>query len=511
MVVYSDKAIALNRFGLGARPATWLDADPRRWLLQQFERYDSNPSVLAAIPDGTEVYGGYVAIRRAAEASRAIFGGMVGGGLSGLGESGSGSDDTAEAAGAKTRCLSRTTRFMAAGAMCTLLGNNSFRTGEDVGEAARKLYRNAVEARTASALTSETPFIERMVHFWSNHFCVSVDSVPVLAFAGAFERDAIRPHVLGRFEDMLLAVEQHPAMLIYLNQNISVGPNSAVAVRRKQSGRKALGLNENLAREILELHTLGVRTGYSQADVTELARTITGWNVGPIGVQGTQGFVFKAQSHEPGARTIRGLRYAAGGIAQGEAALRDLAMAEATARHIATKLAVHFAGDKPPQVLVDRLAAAFGKTGGDLAALYRVLIDSPEAWVPQPVKLKSPWEWLVSVLRGVGAMQVDGLDVSALLQQLGQQVWKPGSPAGWDDQATAWLSPDMLFRRAQVVQQLVGKGAAELDGQGLDVQGLGDVLLPGAISMETAAEIRDAPDRTSVLSLVTMSPEFLRR
>ena len=199
-------------------------------------------------------------------------------------------------------------------------------------------------ARIEHARTTDAAFLERLVMFWSNHFCVNANKGAVLGMAGAFEREAIRPHVLGRFADMLLAVEQHPAMLIYLDNQASTGPNSQVGRNR---GR---GLNENLAREILELHTLGVDGGYTQADVTNLARVITGWTVGqPNQPNAEHGrFHFAPARHEPGRHPVLGKRYGDAGVRAGEACLADLARHPSTARHIARKLAAHFVAETPP-------------------------------------------------------------------------------------------------------------------------------------------------------------------
>lgn len=213
--------------------------------------------------------------------------------------------------------------------------------------------------------------------FWSNHFCIgATKSNMSRIMAGAYEREAIRPHIFGRFEDMLIAAESHPAMLDFLDNRQSVGPNSPAGRRR---GR---GLNENLAREILELHTLGVSGGYAQADVTNLARIITGWTVvGREGVLGFPGsFAFNAGLHEPGVTPLLGRRYDQPGKAQGIAALTDLARHPATARFIAMKLARHFVTDVPPHALIDKLALTFRQSGGDLPSVYRALIEDDAAW-----------------------------------------------------------------------------------------------------------------------------------
>ena len=250
----------------------------------------------------------------------------------------------------------------------------------------RQLRADAL-ARFQRAARAEVGFAERLVHFWSNHFCISAAKGPLVRVAaGCFEREAIRPHVLGRFGAMLQAVESHPAMLAYLDNALSFGPNSPAGRNRNR------GLNENLAREILELHTLGVDGGYTQADVTALARIITGWTFsgreGRLGEPGT--FVFFPNGHEPGDHTLLGKAYAAGGVKQGEAALADLARRPATARHIAGKLARHFVADEPPPSLVDRLAKVFRETDGDLKAVAIALVDSDEAWTTPLAKMRTP-------------------------------------------------------------------------------------------------------------------------
>ena len=230
-------------------------------------------------------------------------------------------------------------------------------------------------------------------------------------------------------------------------------------------GAKQRGLNENLAREIMELHTLGVRTGYTQVDVTEFARALTGWTVAGIGrgpaarlVGGTPGeFQFAELIHEPGDRTIMGKHYRQDGEAQARAVLLDLAASPATAKHLSTKLARHFAGDDPPAPLIDRLTKAYLASGGDLPAVYRALINSPEVWSPQPLKFKNPWEWSVSALRAVGSRELEPMMAANVLRQLGQPTWQPGSPAGWDDIAASWAGPDALVRRVEVAQRMAAK------------------------------------------------------
>jgi uncharacterized protein (DUF1800 family) len=370
-------------------------------------------------------------------------------------------------------------------------------------------------ARVSSALTTNAPFVERLVHFWANHFAVSADKLPVIALAGLLEFEAIRPHVLGKFSDMLIAVEQHPAMLVYLDQAQSIGPDSragqVIAARRQQKR----GLNENLAREILELHTLGVRTGYTQADVTEFARALTGWTVGGLGrgpgarLLGnvpTGQFTFAELIHQPGERQIMGRRYGQDGERQARAVLLDLAVHPATARHIATKLARHFAGDEPPAAMVERLTQAFLKSGGDLPTVYRVILNSPETWSPQPAKFKTPWEWSVSALRALDQQTLEPTLAGALMNQLGQPTWRPGSPAGFDDIAASWAAPEALVRRVEVAQRL-----GERAGSAVDARALAEKVLPGSLGDTTRTAIARAESPAEGLALLLVSPEFVRR
>lgn len=460
----SPTAIALNRFGLGARPGDTL-ADPQRWLIDQFSRFETRPAGYAALDDAGAVLARY---REAQQANRRM----------------ARQDEDANPR------------------VALKVGRRDFRA--DV----QALYRAGVQARADSALATEAPFVERMVHFWANHFCVSADNAQVTAYAGAFERDAIRPHVLGRFSDMVLAVEQHPAMLIYLNQFQSIGPGSKAASRNPDRKR---GLNENLAREIMELHTLGVRSGYTQGDVTEFARALTGWTVdglgaGRAGVGDPNRFVFRAALHEPGARTILGKRYNQDGEAQARAALMDFAYSPATATHVATKLARHFAGDELPAAIVARLAESFTTSKGDLPTVYRTLIASPETWIPTPTKFKTPWEWTISALRGIGREQVGQMQIAALQTQLGQRVWKPGAPTGWDDVAASWVGSDALLRRVEVAQRL-----AAPQGESVDARLLARKLMPGSLSAATSDQIARSESPAGALALMLVSPEFLRR
>lgn len=458
--------IALNRFGLGARADDTAPADARGWLFEQFDRYAVRPAAWSAQPASGELIADQVRRQR------------------------------------EIRGAAQDQRMAARDALR---------------KASRQQYLDAIDRRTLSALATPAPFVERLVHFWSNHFAISAENPTVAMLAGNFEADAIRPHVLGRFEDMLRAVERHPAMLLFLNQNASIGPDSLAARRnaRRNPGQQR-GLNENLAREIMELHTLGVRGGYSQDDVIEFARALTGWSVAGLGapdtprpgveLDATTGYVFHADRHEPGNRTVLGRRYGEAGQQQADAIIRDFARADATARHVATKLARHFVADTPPPAVVERLARAYRDHDGELRAVYRALLDSPEAWQPRPVKFKTPWEWLVSSLRGLGRTDLQGMRIAALMQQLGQPLWRPGSPAGYDDVAASWAAPDALMRRVELSGRL-----AALSDAGMDARRLAPGLLPGQLGQTTAAALARAESGRTAMALLLVSPEFLRR
>jgi uncharacterized protein (DUF1800 family) len=312
-------------------------------------------------------------------------------------------------------------------------------------------------------------------------------------------------------------------MLLYLDQAQSIGPNSEAAqlgqrfARFRRPGQVARrGINENLAREILELHTLGVDSGYTQADVTEFARALTGWTVagltrGPaqrfIGLDGNPGdFVFAARIHEPGTRSIVGRSYRQEGEAQASAVLRDLAADPRTARHLATKLARHFAGDEPPPAMVRRLEQAYLQSGGDLPTLYRTIIDSPEAWAETAPKFRTPWDWSIAALRAVGSRQIEAQPAAGLLNQLGQPVWRPGSPAGFDDIAASWAGPDALMRRVEAAERIASR-----TGGLIDARELGPRLMPGALSPATSQAIARAESPGQGLALLLVAPEFLRR
>ena len=344
--------------------------------------------------------------------------------------------------------------------------------------------------------------LERLVHFWSNHFCVTTQKgYGTLVLTPPYEREVIRPHVLGRFADMLKAVMQHPAMLLYLDNVASVGPNSPAGKKNKQ------GLNENLAREILELHTLGVAGGYSQDDVRNLARLLTGWNVSDLeqgdAISGL--FRFRADQHEPGNWAVLGKTYTDDGLASGLAALDDLARHPATARHLARKLVHHFVGEDAPQALIDRVAAAYRASDGDLAATTRALVQADEAWQRPAQQILPPCDWLIAITRGLGwRPSID--EALNIMTGLGQPLWAVQHPAGWPDTNAAWTAPASIRERLRIAEQV----ARALDRR-LDARHLGDDLFGAAASSETQSEISRAEHREQALALLMMAPEFQRR
>jgi len=476
------QAIALNRFGLGARADEAPPANPRAWLLAQIDAFDPRPEPFSALPAPGRLAREY--FQEVGELIRKMGAAPTPPGLP--------MASTPEETQAK---MERQQRRQA------------------LAVEVRDTYRLAVNARVQSALTTRTPFAERLASFWSNHFALSIEKPQVGIYAADFELNAIRPHIMGKFEDLLVAVEQHPAMLYYLDQFRSVGPNSAFGLRAslRRPDRK-IGLNENLAREIMELHTLGVRTGYSQNDVVEFARALTGWSVGGLGPMAANddvdvgAYLFRPAVHEPGDRVIMGRRYGAAGEAQARAVLHDLAQSPATAKHISTKLARHFISDNPPPGLVARMSEAFLSSQGHLPDLYRVLVDAPEAWAAAETKFKTPWDWTVSALRALGRRDLGKMDAAPLLTQLGQPTWRPGSPAGYDDLSASWAAPDALMRRVELAQRLAASAGGELDARELAPK-----LLPGRVSPATATALSQAESGATALALLLVSPEFQRR
>jgi uncharacterized protein (DUF1800 family) len=477
-------AIAANRFGLGARPGELAAiADPQGWLLKQLK---GSPPALTGpgLKPSKDTLAQVLELRKEVMEER-------------RGKRGNRGDS-----------------------------KNGPTDGENVPVAAafklgaiyRPVYLDEMHARIAHAVNTDRPFLERLTQFWTNHFAVSIDKIAVLGLAGAMEREAIRPHVTGSFTDLLFAVEKHPAMLLYLDNHASIGPNSRAArfVGRRANGR-TVGINENLAREILELHTLGVNGGYTQADVTTFAQAISGWSIGGqdkgrrlarLGVDnGTPGeFLFREVFHEPGTKRLLGKSYPDDGIKQGETILRDLALKPQTARHVCTKLARHFIADDPPPAAVERMTKAWLESRGQLMAVYRELIDAPEAWTEPLAKFKTPADYIHSSYRALAIPLSDKRRALAPYEALGQRNFMPGSPAGWPDTSADWDGSSALLKRiawADVVAQRMGdsRNARELAPQ----------LLGATLSDTTTTAIARAESGSQALTLLLASPEFMRR
>jgi uncharacterized protein (DUF1800 family) len=362
----------------------------------------------------------------------------------------------------------------------------------------QQLFQSEAKLRFDAAATADTGFADRLVWFWSNHFCVSADKVPP-PVAGAYEREAIRPYVLGKFVDLLQAVESHPAMLYYLDNAQSMGANSTAGINRDK------GLNENLAREILELHTLGVRSGYTQADVTSFANVLTGWTIIEVSVPVHGGeFVFLKRFHEPGAQVVLGKRYPDLGVEQGRAVLADLARHPATAQHIAQKLARHFVADAPPPSLIAKLAATFKETGGDLKAVAKTLVVAEESWAPQRGKLKTPSQWLLAMHRLGNALPSNAIGrILGAQASLGEALWRPPAPNGYPDSEAAWI--DGIPRRLDIANEFAVHAGGNADPLALLEAGLGPLA-----SAETRQTVGRAESRAQALALLVMAPEFLR-
>jgi len=470
--------VALNRFGLGAKPDTELGkiaADAQGYLKAELKQQD-----IALVSVDEQTNAGLLDSTAAIQASMTA---------------------AAERKMARSEMVGPA---MLRTALDSPPGQAETKTKPTVPPVEADIYRAEAQARFDKALGAGAGFVERLVGFWSNHFCVSVAKAQIVrASAGAFEREAIRPFVLGRFADMLLAVEHHPAMLFYLDNQQSIGPNSRAGKRR---GR---GLNENLAREIMELHTLGVGSGYSQADVTSFASMLTGWTMagreGRLGEPGA--FVFNANAHQPGKAVLLGKTYPDGGMGQAEAALNDIAGQPATAQHIATKLARHFIADDPPPAAVARLAKVFAKTDGDLRAVAVTLIDMPEAWSTPLTKLRSPIDFVVALRRAVGpSAGNEPQRTLRWLMALGAPLWEPPGPNGFPDQTDAWASAEGLKTRLDIAWQ----AARQADTIGNPNEMLAS-LIGASVSAETSQAISRAESKQQGLALLLMAPEFQRR
>jgi uncharacterized protein (DUF1800 family) len=458
----AEAVLALHRFGMGPRPGSIaaLGTDPRGALIAELDR----PLVLnaaASLPSSAKAYR-TVADANARRAARA-------------------------------KQAQQQAKKQQVAATPTMSEDQTQGQGADK-DAAEMAAKQAAEA----VLSADIGFAERLVWFWSNHFCISANKIQ--SMSGAYEREAVRANTLGRFVDLLLAVEGHPAMLFYLDNLGSMGANSIAGINRSR------GLNENIAREIMELHTLGVRAGYTQDDVISFANVLTGWTLVPPGDNPEHGgeFTFNPRLHEPGGQTVLGKRYEQEDVEQGRAVLRDLAAHPATATHVATKLARHFVADEPPPVLIEQMAKIFRDTEGDLKQVAIAMVSSDEAWRGPPSKLKRPSEWGVGMVRATGITTVDPVRFTGGQELLGEGLWRPSAPKGYPDDEASWI--DGIGRRLDIANNFAERIAATADPQ---------VIIEDVFASEISPEVKQAvgraESRQQALALLFMSADFQRR
>lgn len=454
-----DAALALSRFGLGARPGERADIaeDPRGWVQDQ----------MSAPADDAEAFvDAYtmIDIGRAIRSREAL------------------QDELQDAIEAGDEAAALALR-------------------EDQEAINDDLWTRSYEdraSRVRQGITTDTPVREKLIRFWTNHFTVSGAKDEVALLTGAYEREAIRPNMDGSFYDLLKAVQQSPGMLIYLDNYLSAGPNSRFG--RRHGG----GINENLAREIFELHTLGVDGGYTQSDVSEFALAISGWSAGfpPYAKNRPGQFKFKRNMHEPGTRTIMGVEYPQSGVDQGEAVLRTLSESPETATFIATKLVRHFVGDQPPVGAIARVADVFLETNGDLPSVHQAVFDSEEIWDTPFAKARTSEEFVIA---GGRALEVEDYPygwMPYLLKTMGHSIYGPPGPNGWPDIAPFWLSGNSVMRRAEIASQLGGYG------WGIDAEERMDDMFGPLFTNQTRTAIRDAEDPAQAMAVALASFEL---
>jgi uncharacterized protein (DUF1800 family) len=475
----AEAALALHRFGMGPRPGSIaaIEADPRGALLAELELLPTDLVAASGLSSSAKAF------RTVADAN---------------------AKRQAQTIRAKRAQAEAKRQQMAeAPAMAEGAGQASDEmaaktAAEAVPDPGHPIYLEEAKIRIEAALAAEIGLTERLVWFWSNHFCISADKIQ--SMSGAYEREAIRPRVLGRFADMLLAVESHPAMLFYLDNFVSMGPNSIAGINRSR------GLDENLAREALELHTLGVRSGYTQDDVISFAKALTGWTL--VTAEGNPEiggeFTFNPRLHEPGEQKILGKVYADEGVQQGRAVLKDLAAHPATATHLATKLARHFVADTPPAALVERMTKVFLDSDGDLREVAKAMVSADESWTPPPNKLKSASEWRVGMFRACDFAQIEPAGFTEGQALLGERLWRPPSPKGHPDDEASWI--DSIGRRLDIANKFAERMADKVDPEAVI-----ESVLGSTVSAEVKQAVGSADSRQQALALLFMSVEFQRR
>lgn len=434
-----EQAIAVTRFGFGARPSDFaaVGSDPKAWLKSQTQP-DNSSQLTTPLPTFSAF-------------TETLWGGVA---MSG-------------------------------------------------GFTTDSLFDLELRTRTRFAQQTTMPFRERFVHFWANHLSVA-NRGELGGITISFEREAIRPNVMGRFEDLLIASSMHPFMIFYLENYNSVGANSAAATNG------TVGINENLAREIIELHTLGVDGGYTQEDVTSFAKAITGWTFSDRnnGARPYGRFFFEPRYHEPGAQTVLGTTYSQTGVDQGLAVLSLLAKHPATIDHVCTKIAQYFHSDNPPANLVATLKSAWTATDGSLAAVANALVDAPEMWAAEQAKVKSADDFWISMLRAVDPQWPADWTIMWAYIMMGAPPFSAPSPAGWPVASTAWAAPGPLRQRIQVTNNLCGGFAPNIPG---DLVTFAQSILGPFLKPATISQIQSAANRNEALAILFLSPEFQRR
>ncbi len=463
MTASQDSFIAVTRFGLGAKHGDFaaVQGDPRGWLegqlkpeFAQNQALNGLPSTMDAVQHLREDMQMKQQARRDAaatqdESSKAMFAGKI----------------------------------------------------KDAQQEVNQDYIKQVAALTRASVDSPAPFFERLVQFWRNHFTVSITKQQDRILVTAFERDAIRPNVLGNFHDMLRASTRHPAMQIYLDNFHSIGPGSPAGIRQNK------GLNENLAREIMELHTLGVNGGYTQKDVTEFAKILTGWTIDAQGQGDGSGFFFAPRQHEPGSKTLLGVSYRENGVNEGEDALSAFARNPSTAKFIATKLARHFIADDPPENAVTQLESAFTQNNGDLIPVYRTLVALDEAWRDPLAKVKTPNDLILSLLRAANIGDaIEDKKLVGAYRMLNQMPFSASSPAGWSDRAADWIGAEALLQRIDLARFIARAVHTQFDPADLLENTIGPVA-----SKDTRLAVAHAGSAQEAITLLFSSPEFQRR
>jgi uncharacterized protein (DUF1800 family) len=368
------------------------------------------------------------------------------------------------------------------------------------------------QARLLRAVYSQRQLYELMVDFWTNHFNIFAAKGADRWLATAYDRDTIRPHALGRFKDLLLATAQSPAMLFYLDNWLSAAPNAATA--RIAPNNRRRGLNENYARELMELHTLGVDGGYTQKDIQEVARCFTGWTIRQPRAEGT--FYFEPRIHDNGEKMVLGTRIPpGGGMEDGLRVIDLLARHPSAARFIALKLARRFISDNPPPSLVNKAAEAFRRSEGDIPTVVRTLIDSPEFFSPDTyqAKVKKPLEFVASGLRVTGAEVQMSHQLLRYLGRMGEPLFLAQPPTGYPDAGASWASPDMLLTRMNFAIDLI---ANRIPGSRARIELLADkdslarLIAPDALSAGTRSTLAET-EGSEAIALLLAAPEFQRR